>query len=85
MGPRSRSIGENKANTNNVFFIDFRSFYVKFVERIGLKSPGSYSGPFWFYNFSILSLEDPQTSMSMMSGFLRLVGTLINSFYWLVF
>ena len=36
--------------------------------------------PFWSKNFAILSLENPQTSIFMTSGFLGFVGTHIYGF-----
>ena len=48
-----------------------RSFDGKFMEIIGLKAPGNYSGPFWSSNFSILILENLRDLISMISGFLN--------------
>ena len=55
-------------------------FYGKFMEKMGLKAPGNYSASFWISNFSILLLENHQTSIFMISGFLGLVGTLTSGF-----
>ena len=56
------------------------SFYGKIMEIIGSKAPGNYSASFWINNFSILLLENLQTSIFMISGFLGLVGALIYGF-----
>ena len=50
-------------------------FCCTFMEIIGLKSPGNYSGPFWSYNFSICLWDNPQIFISMI-----LVGTCVNLF-----
>ena len=50
------------------------------MEKIGLQAPGNYSASFWINNFSILLLENPQTSIFMISGFVGLVGTLIYGY-----
>ena len=50
------------------------------MENMGLKTPDNYSVSLWINNFSILLLENPQTSVFMISGFLGLVGTLIYEF-----
>ena len=52
-------------------------FYGKLMEKIGLKTPRNYSASFWTSNFSFLLLENLQTSLFMLSGFLGLVGTRI--------
>ena len=56
------------------------NFYCKFMEKIGLKAPGSYSGPFRSYSSSILLLENAQISIFMISGFLAFVRTLTYGF-----
>ena len=58
----------------------FGPFYCQFMEKIGLQAPGNYSASLWTNNLSILLLENPQTSVFMISGFLGLVGTLTYGF-----
>ena len=44
--------------------------YGMFMEKICLKAPGSYSGPFGTYNSSICLWENLKTLISMISGLL---------------
>ena len=62
------------------FWVFLGSFYGQFMEKIGLQAPGNYSASLWTNNLSILLLENPQTSVFMISGFLGLVGTLTYGF-----
>ena len=48
--------------------------------KISLKAPGNCSASSWTNNFSMLLLENPQTSLFMISAFLELVGALIYGF-----
>ena len=56
------------------------NLYGRFMEKIGLKAPGNYSASSWTNNFSILLLENPQSPIFMISGFLALAGTLVYRF-----
>ncbi len=47
---------------------------------MGLKAPGNYSDQFWFNKMSVSLCEGPRPQNSMISGFLRPVGTLIYGF-----
>ena len=47
------------------------------MEKISLKAPGNYSGPFWSNNFSILLSVKAETSIFVISGFLGPDETLI--------
>ena len=62
------------------FWLFLGRFYSKFMEKMGLQAPGNCSASFWINNFSILLLDNPQTSIFMIYGFLGLVGTLIYGF-----
>ena len=44
-------------------------FYGKLIEKICFKAPGNYSASFWSYDFSICLWENPETLISMISGF----------------
>ena len=55
-------------------------FHGKCMEMICLKAPGNYSASVWTYNFSICLCERSKPNISMISGFLRPVGTLIYGF-----
>ena len=55
-------------------------FYGKLMENICLKAAGNYSASVWINLFLILSLENLQPSIFMISAFLGLVGFLIHGF-----
>ena len=61
------SVGEKYGKQIDVVVI-WGHLYGKFTEKIYLKAPGSYPGPFWSYNFSICLSENPKAFISMMSG-----------------
>ena len=50
------------------------------MKKIGLKAPENYSASFWSDTCPILLCEKPTPNISMVSGFLRPVGTLIYGF-----
>ena len=60
-------LGKNTANIINAF--PDHVWAISFVEKIGLRAPGNYSGPFLSYNFSICLCENPKILISMSSGF----------------
>ena len=47
------------------------------MERIGLKAPGNHSASIWTDTFSLCLCEKPKPNISMISEFLRPIGTLI--------
>ena len=61
-------------------FVIVGNFYGKLMEKVCLKAPGSYASSFWTGHFLVLLLENPQTSLLVISGFGGLVGTLIYGF-----
>ena len=54
--------------------------YGEFMEKICFKAPRNYAASVWTYNFSMCLCERPKPNISMISGCLRAVGTLICIF-----